>query len=108
MGAHPTLTPSRDPHAAAPAQPGAAPAAGATAVSTAGATTPPVTGTATPPVAGTASPPSPGAVTPPPASARLREDLIHPDPLLDCVVEVCRLHGVGASRASLSAGLPLV
>ncbi|HSC00729.1 MAG TPA: cysteine peptidase family C39 domain-containing protein, partial [Burkholderiaceae bacterium] len=43
-----------------------------------------------------------------PAAARLREDLIHPDPLLDCLVEVCRLHGVGASRASLSAGLPLV
>ncbi|HEX6722941.1 MAG TPA: cysteine peptidase family C39 domain-containing protein, partial [Burkholderiaceae bacterium] len=51
--------------------------------------------------------PPPG-VPPAPASARLREDLIHPDPLLDCVVEVCRLHGVGASRASLSAGLPLV
>ena len=44
----------------------------------------------------------------PPAAARLREDLIHPDPLLDCLVEVCRLHGAGASRASLSAGLPLV
>lgn len=42
------------------------------------------------------------------AAARLREDLIHPDPLLDCLVEICRLHGVGASRASLSAGLPLV
>jgi ATP-binding cassette subfamily C protein LapB len=39
---------------------------------------------------------------------RLREDLIHPDPLLDCLVEVCRLHGQGASRASLAAGLPLV
>lgn len=38
---------------------------------------------------------------------RLREDLIHPDPLLDCLVEVCRLHGLPASRASLSAGLPL-
>lgn len=38
----------------------------------------------------------------------LREDLIHPDPLLDCLLEVCRIHGVGASRASLSAGLPLV
>jgi ATP-binding cassette subfamily C protein LapB len=50
----------------------------------------------------------PAAVTAPPAAARLREDLIHPDPLLDCLVEVCRLHGVGASRASLSAGLPLV
>lgn len=40
--------------------------------------------------------------------ARLREDLIQPDPLLDCLVEICRLHGQGASRASLSAGLPLV
>lgn len=39
---------------------------------------------------------------------RLREDLIHPDPLLDSLVEVCRLHGQGASRASMSAGLPLV
>ena len=38
---------------------------------------------------------------------RLREDLVHPDPLLDCLVEVCRLHGQPASRASLSAGLPL-
>lgn len=38
---------------------------------------------------------------------RLREDLIHPDPLLDCLIEVCRLHGQAASRASLSAGLPL-
>jgi ATP-binding cassette subfamily C protein LapB len=53
-----------------------------------------------------AAAPSPAAA--PPAAARLREDLIHPDPLLDCLVEVCRLHGVGASRASLSAGLPLV
>jgi ATP-binding cassette, subfamily C, bacterial LapB len=39
---------------------------------------------------------------------RLREDLIHPDPLLDSLVELCRLHGQGASRASLSGGLPLV
>lgn len=38
---------------------------------------------------------------------RLREDLIHPDPLLDCLIEVCRLHGQSASRAMLSAGLPL-
>jgi ATP-binding cassette, subfamily C, bacterial LapB len=38
---------------------------------------------------------------------RLREDLIQPDPLLDCLVEVCRLHGVAATRASLSAGLPM-
>jgi ATP-binding cassette subfamily C protein LapB len=39
---------------------------------------------------------------------RLREDLIHPDPLLDCLVEVCRLQGQAASRASLAAGLPLI
>jgi len=42
------------------------------------------------------------------ATPRLREDLIHPDPLLDCLVEVCRLFGQAASRASLSAGMPLV
>lgn len=42
------------------------------------------------------------------ALPRLREDLIHPDPLLDCLVEVCRLHGQAASRATLSAGMPLV
>lgn len=52
---------------------------------------------------------SPGALpaAPAPAVPVLREDLARPDPLLDCLVEVCRLHGVGASRASLSAGLPL-
>ena len=37
----------------------------------------------------------------------MREDLLTPDPLLDCLVEVCRLHGHSATRASLSAGLPL-
>ena len=41
------------------------------------------------------------------AGERLREDLIHPDPLLDCLLLVCRLQGLAASRASLSAGLPL-
>lgn len=51
--------------------------------------------------------PAPGPAPARPTPARLREDLIHPDPLLDCLVEVCRLHGQGASRASLSAGLPL-
>lgn len=59
---------------------------------------------------------TPGHATPkpavPPAAAHgatthLREDLINPDPLLDCLVELCRLHGQAASRASLSAGLPL-
>lgn len=38
---------------------------------------------------------------------RLREDLLAPDPLLDSLIEVCRIHGLPASRASLSAGLPL-
>jgi ATP-binding cassette subfamily C protein LapB len=96
MAATPTLTPARDPHA--PASP--AGGVGAAAAQT-----------ANPP--GVSIPPS-GSVTQhaamaaPAAAARLREDLIHPDPLLDCLVEVCRLHGVGASRASLSAGLPLV
>ena len=41
------------------------------------------------------------------AASRLREDLIHPDPLLDCLIEVCRLHGQPASRASMTAGLPV-
>ena len=50
------------------------------------------------------NPPSPAISAP----TRLREDLIHPDPLLDCLVEVARLHGLAASRASLSASLPLV
>lgn len=54
-----------------------------------------------------APPPSPSAQRIG-ATQRLREDLIHPDPLLDCLLEVCRLHGQGASRASLAAGLPLV
>jgi ATP-binding cassette, subfamily C, bacterial LapB len=40
-------------------------------------------------------------------SHRMREDLLKPDPLLDCLVEICRLSGHSASRASLSAGLPL-
>ncbi len=61
------------------------------------------------PAAKPAAPPAP-ALQPAAAgaAARLREDLIHPDPLLDCLIAICRLHGVGASRASLSAGLPLV
>lgn len=41
------------------------------------------------------------------AAPRVREDLVSPDPLLDSLIEVCRLHGIAASRASLSAGLPL-
>ncbi len=40
-------------------------------------------------------------------SHHLREDLIRPDPLLDCLLGICGLHGITASRASLTAGLPL-
>jgi ATP-binding cassette, subfamily C, bacterial LapB len=47
------------------------------------------------------------AATPHATVQRLREDLIHTDPLLDCLIELCRLHGQAASRASLSAGLPM-
>ncbi|MDX9843477.1 MAG: type I secretion system permease/ATPase [Aquabacterium sp.] len=46
-------------------------------------------------------------VSVPPSAPRVRDDLISPDPLLDCLIEVARLHGQGATRASLSAGLPL-
>ena len=59
------------------------------------------------PRAAAAAPPPERSSAAPAATQRLREDLIHPDPLLDCLVEVCRLHGQAASRASLSAGLPL-
>lgn len=41
------------------------------------------------------------------STPRLREDLIHPDPLLDCLVEICRLQGHATTRAALSAGLPI-
>jgi len=37
----------------------------------------------------------------------VREDLTHPDPLLDCLVEICRLQGHATTRAALSAGLPI-
>ena len=39
--------------------------------------------------------------------AGLREDLLHRDPLLDCLVELTRIHGRPSTRAALSAGLPL-
>jgi len=57
----------------------------------------------------TARPETTAAAGPASVSAlpRLREDLAHADPLLDCLLEVCRLHGASASRASLAAGLPL-
>lgn len=37
----------------------------------------------------------------------LREDLLLHDPLLDCLLEVARIHGRPTTRAALSAGLPL-
>jgi len=37
----------------------------------------------------------------------LREDVIHHDPLLDCLVELSRIHGRPSTRAALVAGLPL-
>ena len=37
----------------------------------------------------------------------VREDLLHRDPLLDCLVELTRIHGRPSTRAALSAGLPL-
>ncbi|MBU1237374.1 MAG: type I secretion system permease/ATPase [Gammaproteobacteria bacterium] len=36
----------------------------------------------------------------------LREDLLHHDPLLDCLVELTRIHGRPSTRAALNAGLP--
>jgi len=35
-------------------------------------------------------------------------DVLHYDPLLDCLVELTRLHGVPSTAQALSAGLPLV
>lgn len=37
----------------------------------------------------------------------LREDQLHHDPLLDCLVELVKFHGRPATHAALSAGLPL-
>jgi ATP-binding cassette, subfamily C, bacterial LapB len=40
-------------------------------------------------------------------SSGLREDLLHHDPLLDCLVELSRIHGRPNTRAALVSGLPL-
>lgn len=37
----------------------------------------------------------------------VREDLLHHDPMLDCLVELTRIHGRPSTRAALTAGLPL-
>lgn len=60
-----------------------------------------------PPVTPAAAPQATLTINRTSAADRLREDLLRPDPLLDCLVEICRLHGHSATRASLSAGLPL-
>lgn len=39
--------------------------------------------------------------------AGVREDILHHDPLLDCLVELTRIHGRPSTRAALVAGLPL-
>ena len=41
-------------------------------------------------------------------SSGIREDLLHRDPLLDCLVELTRIHGRPSTRAALTAGLPLL
>jgi len=41
------------------------------------------------------------------AASGLREDLLHHDPLLGCLVEMTRLHGRPSTRAALTAGIPL-
>ncbi len=48
-----------------------------------------------------------GRVVPKHLGQGLREDLLHHDPLLDCLVELTRIHGRPSTRAALSAGLPL-
>ena len=42
-----------------------------------------------------------------PGKAGGREDLLHHDPLLDCLVELTRIHGRPSTRAALISGLPL-
>jgi len=37
----------------------------------------------------------------------VREDILHHDPLLDCLVELTRIHGRPSTRAALISGLPL-
>ena len=39
--------------------------------------------------------------------ASVADEALRVDPLLDCLVELTRIHGRPASRAALSAGLPL-
>ena len=52
-------------------------------------------------------PPGPRAVTEVSPNLGLREDLLLHDPLLDCLLEIARIHGRASTRAALTAGLPL-
>ena len=55
-------------------------------------------------------PPAPEAestATPHVRIVGMREDLLHHDPLLDCLVELTRIHGRPSTHAALTAGLPL-
>lgn len=54
-----------------------------------------------------ASPQSPPSVKPHVRVDGMREDLLHHDPLLDCLVELTRIHGRPSTHAALTAGLPL-
>lgn len=60
-------------------------------------------------MAATAGAPTHASRQVPPSSfdKNLPEDQLHPDPLLDCLVELTRIHGRPSTRAALSAGLPL-
>jgi ATP-binding cassette, subfamily C, bacterial LapB len=51
---------------------------------------------------------STAASTAAPSAEAAEPRSIAPDALLDCLVEICRVQGHAATRASLSAGLPLV
>ncbi len=41
------------------------------------------------------------------AAEGIHEDVLHHDPLLDCLVELTRIHGRPSTHAALTAGLPL-
>lgn len=41
------------------------------------------------------------------AADGIHEDVLHHDPLLDCLVELTRIHGRPSTHAALTAGLPL-
>ena len=41
------------------------------------------------------------------AAEDIREDVLHHDPLLDCLVQLTRIHGRPSTHAALTAGLPL-